>query len=129
MRFNEDKKSRLADLLAKQRAAAARKSLSAPLAPFASIVPATQPMNPALAATEFRGVLAVESNDEDTYTGLVHKRPRVGASMVPSPSASAGAPTFVDHPPSTSSPFPAVLGGGEGSATRNQILGTPSTTV
>jgi len=40
--------------------------------------------------------------------------------MVPSASASAGAPHFVDHPLSASSPFPAALGGREGSTTRIQ---------
>jgi len=83
-------------------------------------------MNLAPAARELRGVLAVESDDEDTCTGLVHKLPRVGASMVPSTSISAGAPTFVDHPPSASSPFPAALGGGEGRATRSQGIESPT---
>jgi len=53
-------------------------------------------MNLAPAASELRGVLAFESDDEDTCIGLVHKRSRVGASMVPSTSTSAGAPNFVD---------------------------------
>ena len=70
--------------------------------------------------------MAVESDDEDTCTGLVFKRPRVGASAVPSTSVSAGAPTFIDHPLSASSPFPAVAleGGGE-SATRSQETDSP----
>jgi len=46
MGFNKDKKKKLADLLAKQRAAATGASLSMPLAPSSSAVPASQPTNP-----------------------------------------------------------------------------------
>jgi len=55
MRLNEDKKRKLADLLAKQRAAAAGMSLSLPLAPPTSTAPASQPINLAPAASELRG--------------------------------------------------------------------------
>jgi len=105
MCLSEDKKKKLADLLAKQRAAATGTSLSITLAPSTSATPASHPPNPAPTTGELRGVLAVESDDEDTCTGLVFKRPRVGAYAVPSASVSAGTPTFIDHPLSASSPF------------------------
>jgi len=119
MRLGKDKKRKLADLLAKQRAAPTGTSLSIPLAPSTSAAPAPT-------AGELMGLLAVESDDEDTCTGLVFKRRRVGASAVPSASVSAVAPTFIDHPPSASSPLPVVTlkGGGE-SATRNQETNSP----
>jgi len=44
---------------------------------------------------------------------------------MPSASASAGALNFVDQPLSASSPFPAVLGGRAGSATRSQGTESP----
>ena len=127
MRLSEDKKRKLADLLPKQRAATIRTGLSIPLAPSTSIAPTSQPTNPAPTVGELRRVLAVESDDEDTCIGLVFKRPRVGTSVVPSASVSAGAPTFIDHSPSASSPLPAAAleGGGE-SATRSQEMDSPT---
>jgi len=125
MRLSEDKKRKLAGLLAKQRAIATGTSLSIPLAPSTSTAPTSQPINSALAASELRGVLAVESDDEDTCTDLVYKRPRVSVSTMPSTSVSAGASTFVDHPPSASFPLPAALEGGKGSATRIQGTDSP----
>jgi len=126
MRLSKDKKKKLADLLAKQRAVATGTSLSIPLAPLTSAAPASQPTNPAPTVVELRGVLVVESDDEDTCTGLVFKRPRVGASVVPSASVSAGTPTFIDHPPSASSPLPtATLEGGGESVTKSQESDSP----
>ena len=72
-------------------------------------------------------VLAVESDDEDTYTGLVRKRLRAGVSIVPLASGFVGAPAFADHPPSASSPFLAASEGGGGSATRSQETDSPTT--
>jgi len=89
MRLSKDKKKKLADLLAKQRAAATGANLSIPLTPSSSVAPASQPTNPAPTAVEFRGRVAVESDDEDTCTKLVFKRPRVGTTVPPSASVSA----------------------------------------
>jgi len=51
----------------------------------------------------------------------------VGVSTVPSASVSAGAPTFIDHPPSASSSLPvAALEGGGESATRSQETDSPT---
>jgi len=90
MGFNKYKKKKLADLLAKRRAAT-------------SATPAPQPIDPAPAVDGQRGVVAFETDDEDTCTGLVFKRQRVGEAVAPSASASGGTPTFMDHPPSASS--------------------------
>ena len=59
--------------------------------------------------------MVVETDDEDTCTGLVFKRQRVGETVTPSPSISGGTPTFRDNPPSASSPRQLVVneGGGE----------------
>jgi len=124
--FNKDKKKKLADLLAKRRAAAVGEGTSTPIAPSASATPFPQPIGPTLVVDGQRGVLAVETDDEDTSTGLVFKRQRVGEVVVPSASASGGTPTFMDHPPSTSSPLQLVVheGGGE-SAPEGQEM--PST--
>ena len=117
MGFIRDKKKKLADLLAKQRAVATGASLSTPLAPSSSAARASLPANPAPPAVEPRGGVAVESDDEDICTGLVFKRPRVGVIVAPSLSASPGTPTFIDHPPSASSLLlvAALQGGGESS--------------
>jgi len=115
MAFNNDKKKKLADLLAKRRAAAAGEGSSTPIAPSTSTTSALQPINPAPAAIELGGVVVVESDDEDTCTGLVFKRPRAGETATPSASVSGGTPAFIDHPPSTSSPLQvvAIEDGGE----------------
>jgi len=113
--FNKDKKKKPADLLAKRKAAATGANLSTPLTPSSSAALASQPINLARAAVELRGAVAIESDDEDTCPGLVFKRPRVGMTMAPSASASAGTLTFMHHPPCASSPLQVVSleGGGE----------------
>jgi len=115
MGFNKDEPFKLADLLAKRRATVVAASPSTPLTPSSSVAPSSQPTNPAPAVVELRGVVAVESDDEHTCTSLVFKRPRGSETMVPSASASAGTQTFMDHPPSASSPLQVVAleGGGE----------------
>ena len=55
------------------------------------------------------GVVVIETDDEETCTDLVFKRSRVGGAVAPSNSASGGPPTFMDHPPSASSPLPLVV--------------------
>ena len=84
MSFNNDKKKKLADLLAKRRAAAVGEGTSTPVAPSTSATSAPQPINPAPAAVERRGVMVVESDDKEMCTGLVFKRPRVGKTATPS---------------------------------------------
>jgi len=126
MGFNKDKKKKLADLLAKRKAAAAGAGPSMPVAPSTSTTPAPHPTEPAPAVDRQAGVVAVESDDEDTCTGLVFKRQRVGGVVTPSTSAFGGTPTFMDHPLSASSSLQVVVheGGGE-SALEGQDM--PST--
>jgi len=74
MGFNKDKKKKLDDLLAKRRAAAAEMGMSTPIAPSTSTTPSPQPIDPAPAVDGQRGVVVVETDDEDTCTNLVFKR-------------------------------------------------------
>jgi len=98
MGFNKDKKKKLAYLLAKRRAAAAGVGTSTPRAPSISATFAPHPIEPAPADDRQKGVVAVDTDDEDTCTSLVFKRQRVGEVVVSSPSASGGTPTFRDNP-------------------------------
>jgi len=116
MGFNKDKKKKLADLLAKRRAAAAGVGTSPRVSPTSAT---SAPIEPAPVDDRQKGVVAVDSDDEETCTGLVFKRQRVGEAMAPSPSPSGGIPAFRDNPPSTSSPCQLVVhegGGGGGNA-------------
>jgi len=126
MGFNNDKKKKLADLLAKQRATATGEGTSTPIAPSTSATPAPHPTEPAFTVDRPERVVVVETDDEETCTDLVFKRSRVGEAVAPSTSASGGTPTFMDHPPSATSPLPLVVheGGGE-SALEGQEM--PST--
>jgi len=105
MGLNKDKRKKLADLLAKRRAAAARAGTSTPTTPSTLATPAPQPIDPAPVVGGQRGVVAVETDDEDTCIDLVFKRQRVGEVVAPSTSVSGGTPAFIDHPPSASSPL------------------------
>jgi len=126
MGFSNDKKKKLADLLAKRKAIAVREGTSMPIAPSTSTAPAPHPIEPASAADRPGGVVVVDTDDEEMCTGLVYKRSRVGEVVAPSALASGGSPAFMDHPPIASSPLPLVApeGGGE-SALEGQE--TPST--
>ena len=101
MVLNEEKRNRLADVIARRQAALGGAGGSAPvvllIAAQASPIPAP--------AEKKKGVVAVDSDDdEDTSEGLVFKRPRVGV-MATSLSATDGhPPSFRDNPPSASSP-------------------------
>jgi len=99
MGFNKNKKKKLADLLAKRRAATAGVGTSTPIAPPSSATSAPYPIEPAPAVDRQKGVVVVETEDEDTCIGLVFKRQRVGEVVVPSPSVSGGTLAFRDHPP------------------------------
>jgi len=126
MGFNKYKKKKLADLLAKRRAADAGVGTSMPIAPSTSTTSAPHPNEPTLIVDRQKGVVAVETNDEDTCTSLVFKRQRVNEAMAPSASAFGGTPTFMDHPPSASSPLQLVVHeGGVESAPEGQEM--PST--
>jgi len=114
MGFNKDKKKKLADLLAKRRAAAAGVGTSTPgdPAPLTTFVP--HPNEPTPVDDRQKGVVAVDLDDEETCTGLVFKRQRVGEAIASFPSASGGTPTFRDNPPSASSPCQLVVHEGAG---------------
>jgi len=115
MGFSNDKKKKLIDLLAKRKATAIGKDTSMPIAPSTSVVPTPHPTEPASVVDKLEGVVAVDTDDEETCIGLVFKRSKVGEVVAPSTFASGGTPAFMDHPPSASSPLPLVVheGGGE----------------
>jgi len=126
MGFSKDNKKKLADLLAKRRATDAGVSTSTPETPRTSTTFAPQTIVPTPVCDRQKRVVAVESDDEDTCTGLVFKRQRVGEAVAPSPSASGGTPDFRDNPPSAFSLRHLIVheGGGE-SALEGQEM--PST--
>ena len=73
---------------------------SAPAGPLAvaqdSPIPAPTDKN--------KGVVAIDSEDEDTEEGLVFKRQRVGVATTSLSSIDGHPPSFRDNPPSASSP-------------------------
>jgi len=90
MGFNKDKKKKLADLLAKRRAAAVGEGMSTPIAPSTSATPAPHPTEPGPVVDRPEGVVAIEKDNEETCTDLVYKRQRVGEAVAPSTFASGG---------------------------------------
>ena len=116
MGFNKDKKKKLVDLLAKRRAAAAGVCTSTPTSPPPSATFAPNTTEPTHVDDRQKGVVAIDSEDEDTCTSLFYKRQRVGETVAPSHSASGGlTATFRNNPPSASSPHHLIVheGGGE----------------
>jgi len=114
MGFSKDKRKKLADLLAKRRVAAAGVGTSTPRTPPTSATSAPQTIEPAPVDNKQKGVVVVDSNDEDTCTSLVFKRQRVGKVVAPSPSTSGGTSAFRDNPPSASSPRHLIVHEGGG---------------
>jgi len=127
MGFNKYKKKKLADLLAKCRVATAGVGTSTPGVPPTLTTSAPHPTEPAPVDDRQKGVVAVNSDDEDTCTSLVFKRQRVEEVVVPSPSASGGTPTFKDNPLSASSPCQLVVheGAGENAPEAQQVPSAP----
>ena len=115
MGFSNNKKKKLVDLLDKRKAAATEEGTFMPIAPSTSAAPAPCPTELAPSINRPEGMVAVDTDDEETCTDLVFKRSRVDEVVAPSTSASGGLPTFMDHPPSASSPLPLAVpeGGGE----------------
>jgi len=130
MGFNKDKRKKLGELLAKRRAVTAGVGTSTPRSPPNSVTSAPKTTEPAPVDWQ-KGVVAVvfDSEDKDTCTGLVFKRPRVGEAAAPSHSAFGGlTPAFRDNPLSASSPRDLVVheGGGRPPLKAAQYLLLPS---
>jgi len=130
MGFNKDKKKKLVELLVKRKAVAAGVGTSSPKTPPPSATSALNTTEPAPVDNRQKGVVAVvvNSENEDTCTGLVLKRLRVGEAVEPSHSVSGGlTPAFRDNPPSASSPCHLIVheGGGE-SVLEGQQTSPPS---
>jgi len=117
MVLNEEKRNKLAELVARRWAAFANASTSTPAGPPPATI--STPISPEPAPIDHRqkGVVeATSSENEDTLTGLVFKRKRGDDVVPPSHSASDGhAPSFRENPPSASSPHDLIVleGGGE----------------
>ncbi|KAK7342266.1 hypothetical protein VNO80_25212 [Phaseolus coccineus] len=119
MVLSADKKKRLADVLSRRNA-----SGSAPAGPSSPAGAALEPI-----AEKSKKAAPVEvSDDEDTCSGLVFKRKRVGTAAEVS-SATEGHPSsFREHPPSASSPPEPILtleGGGESAPPSGQMPSAP----
>ena len=129
MTLNTERKKKLADLLAKRRAAAAGVGTSTPTNPPSSATSSPNTSEPAPIDNREKGVVVIAgSEDEDTCTSLVFKKPRVGDVEVATHSASDGhALSFHENPPSASSPPDLVVheSGGESAPKDHQSPPAP----
>ena len=119
MTLNAESKKKLADLLVQRRTVVAGLGTTTPTNPPPSTTSAPNTSEPAPVDNRQKGVVVVaaDSEDEDTCTGLVFKRPRVGDVQVAAHSAFDGhAPSFRDNPPSVSSPRNLIVHEGRGRA-------------
>ncbi|KAK7332477.1 hypothetical protein VNO80_29229 [Phaseolus coccineus] len=119
MVLSADKKKRLADVLSRRNAGG--------LAPAGPSSPAGAALD-RIADKSKRAAPVEVSDDEDTCSGLVFKRKRVGTATEVS-SATEGHPSsFREHPPSASSPPEPILtieGGGESAPSSDQMPSAP----
>jgi len=77
MVLNEEKRNRLVELIARRLAALTGAGGSTPTGPLTVAVSAQDSPSPTL-GDKNKGVVTIDSEDEDTDEGLVFKRPRVG---------------------------------------------------
>ncbi|KAK7342256.1 hypothetical protein VNO80_25201 [Phaseolus coccineus] len=119
MVLSADKKKRLADVLSRRNAGG--------LAPAGPSSPAGAALD-RIADKSKRAAPVEVSDDEDTCSGLVFKRKKVGTATEVS-SATEGHPSsFREHPPSASSPPEPILtieGGGESAPSSDQMPSAP----
>jgi len=111
--LNEEKNKNLAELLARHKAAAAGIGTSTPPPPITSAPNSSEPASGVNKLKEV--VVATGTEDEDTSSGFVFKRKKVGDVEASSHSASDGhAPSFGDNPSSPSSPLDLIVQEGGG---------------
>jgi len=105
MVLNEEKRTRLDDVLARCQGALSGIGASAPSAPIVAVPLATTQASPILTPLEKnKGVVAIDSNDdEDTEEGIVFKRRRVAVATTSHSATSSRPASFRDQPPSASS--------------------------
>jgi len=101
--LNEEKRNRLAELIARCEATLTGAGGSAPIGPLIVVVSAQNMPGPAPGDKQ-KGVVAIDAEDENTDEGLVFKRPRVGVAVTSLSATDGHTPSFRDNPPSASSP-------------------------
>jgi len=120
MVLNEEKRARLAEVLALREEVVVDVGASAPSAPPTNqVVPSPPPLAPIAAVLlptvrasptptpleKGKGVVEIVSDDEeDTTEGLVFKRHKVATTATSHSSSARRHASFKDHPPSASSP-------------------------
>jgi len=127
MVFNEEKRNKLAELIVCRQVALTGAGGSAPTSPLPIVAPSQDSLGPALGDKRKGVVRAIESEDENTDTGLVFKRPRVGVTTTSLSATDGHAHSFRDNPPSASSPrgLLTLEGGGESAPGRDQVPPAP----
>jgi len=93
MVLNEEKRNRLAEVIARRQGALDGAGSSAPSSPFAAIqaLPTPAPLE------KNKGVVAIDS-DENTGEGIVFKRQRVVMAATSHSATDGRPPSFRDHP-------------------------------
>ena len=127
MVLNEEKRKRLAELLARCQTTPTGAGGSTPAGP--PLVATSAQGLPGLAPDDKqkRVVVAVDSEDEKIDECLVFKRPRVGVATTSLSGTDGHAPSYRDNPPSASSPreLLALEGGGESAPEGDQVPPAP----
>jgi len=128
MVLNEEKRARLADALARRLGAMSDAGASVPSAPIVAVPLAIVQDLPAPAPLEKnKGVVEINSEDEDSREGVIFKRRRVVA-VTTSHSATSNRPSsFWDQPPNAFSTrrLLALEGGGESAPAIDQTPPAP----
>jgi len=122
MVLNEEKRNRLAELIARCQAALTGAGGSAPTGPPPIAALAQDSPGPA-PGDKLKRVVAIDFEDKDTDKGLVFKRPSVGVTTTSLSATDGHPPSFRDNPPSASSPrgLLALEGSGESTPGGNQV--------
>ena len=126
MVLNEEKRNRLAELIAPCLAALTGAGGSVPTGPPPVVVSAQDSPGPAPDDKQ-KEVVAIDWEGEDTDEGLVFKRPWVGVAVTSLSTTDGHAPSFRNNPPSASSPrgLLALEGGGESTPRGDQVPPAP----
>jgi len=123
MVLNEEKRNRLAKLIARRQAALTGASDSAPVGPLTI---AHDSPNPA-PTDKIKGVVAIDFEDEDTEEDLVFRRPKVGVAATSLSAIDGRPPSFRDNPSNVFSPrgLLALEGDGESTLVGDQVPPAP----
>ena len=123
MMLNEEKRSRLVDVISRPHATLDGAGGSAPAIPL----PAAQDSPNPPATDKNKGVLAIDSDDKGTREGIIFKRQRLVVAVTSYSATDGRPPSFRDHPPSASSPraLLALEGGGESAPGGDQVPPAP----